>query len=57
MKGFKQIFLFAIVGFLMVSCVTSRKVNYMQEPDKHIPTYADTLTAYRTVTLNFTNTL
>ena len=43
MKGFKQIFLFAIVGFLMVSCVTSRKVNYMQEPDKHIPTYADTL--------------
>ena len=43
MKGFKQIFLFAIVGFLMASCVTSRKVNYMQEPDKHIPTYADTL--------------
>jgi len=27
----------------MMSCVTSRKVNYMQEPDKHIPSYADTL--------------
>ena len=25
------------------SCVTARKVNYMQEPDKYIPHYADTL--------------
>ena len=25
------------------SCVTARKVNYMQEPDKHIPSYTDTL--------------
>ena len=29
--------------FAMMSCVTSRKVNYMQEPDKHIPHYVDTL--------------
>lgn len=28
----------------MMSCVTSRKVNYMQEPGKHkIPSYADTV--------------
>ena len=27
----------------MASCVTARKVNYMQEPDKYIPHYADTL--------------
>lgn len=27
----------------MASCVTSRKVNYMQKPDKQIPSYADTL--------------
>ena len=27
----------------MMSCVTSRKVNYMQKPDRYIPEYADTL--------------
>lgn len=27
----------------LTGCVTSRKVNYMQEPDKRIPAYADTL--------------
>ena len=31
------------MGFLLASCVTSRKVNYMQEPDRYIPSYADTL--------------
>ena len=30
-----------VVG--LSSCVTSRRVNYMQEPDKKIPSYADTL--------------
>lgn len=39
----KRLFYIAIVGFLLSSCVTARKVNYMQEPDKHIPSYADTL--------------
>lgn len=39
----KKLFYIAIVGFLLSSCVTARKVNYMQEPDKHIPSYADTL--------------
>ena len=29
--------------FGLSSCVTSRKVNYMQEPDRQIPSYADTL--------------
>lgn len=28
----------------MMSCVTAKKVNYMQAPDKKIPSYADTLT-------------
>lgn len=43
MKGFRNILFLAILGFAMASCVTSRKVNYMQEPDKTIPHYADTL--------------
>lgn len=42
MKQFK-IIIFALVGFALASCVTARKVNYMQEPDKQIPSYADTL--------------
>ena len=37
------IFILAICGFALSSCVTARKVNYMQEPDKYIPSYADTL--------------
>ena len=44
MKRLKQILILAIVGFALASCVTARKVNYMQEPDKEIPHYADTLT-------------
>ncbi len=33
-----------IAVFALASCVTSRKVNYLQEPGKHkIPSYADTL--------------
>ena len=43
MKIFRYIFILAIIGFLLSSCVTARKVNYMQEPDKYIPSYADTL--------------
>lgn len=35
--------LLAVVGFALSSCVTARKVNYMQKPDKHIPSYTDTL--------------
>ena len=33
----------AAMVFGLSSCVTSRRVNYMQEPDKRIPSYADTL--------------
>ena len=33
----------AVMVFGLSSCVTSRRVNYMQEPDKNIPSYADTL--------------
>ena len=43
MKGFKNILFFALVSLALMSCVTSRKVNYMQEPDRYIPAYADTL--------------
>lgn len=38
-----QIALFGLLIGLLSSCVTARKVNYMQEPDKQIPSYADTL--------------
>lgn len=39
----KHFIYIALFGFLLTSCVTARKVNYMQEPDKYIPSYADTL--------------
>ena len=44
MKGFSKIFIFLGLVGLLSSCVTARKVNYMQKPDKYIPTYTDTLT-------------
>lgn len=43
MKKIKFILFLALVGLALSSCVTSRKVNYMQEPDRYIPSYADTL--------------
>ncbi len=43
MKGKFKIFFLAIVGFALSSCVTARKVNYMQKPDRYIPSYTDTL--------------
>ena len=43
MRKLKYILFLALAGFLLASCVTARKVNYMQEPDKYIPSYADTL--------------
>ena len=39
----KKLLYILFVGFLLSSCVTARKVNYMQEPGKDIPSYADTL--------------
>lgn len=39
----KYIISFFIVLLVLASCVTSKKVNYMQEPDKNIPSYSDTL--------------
>ncbi|MCQ2324054.1 MAG: polysaccharide biosynthesis/export family protein [Paludibacteraceae bacterium] len=38
-------YLIGLVGIVLglSSCVTSRKVNYLQEPDKKIPHYADTI--------------
>lgn len=45
MKKLKVNSLFlAMIAIALASCVTSKKVNYMQEPDKQIPSYADTLT-------------
>lgn len=45
MKQYKTILLLGLVVLALASCVTSKKVNYLQEPTKHnkIPTYADTL--------------
>lgn len=45
MKGRIRIFLCLILAALASSCVTSRKVNLLQEPTKHnhIPSYADTV--------------
>ena len=40
---FKYLFFLAVAAIALSSCVTARKVNYMQEPDRHIPSYADTL--------------
>ena len=39
----RNIVFFALVGLALSSCVTARKVNYMQKPDRQIPSYADTL--------------
>lgn len=37
--------LFALgLALACTSCVTSYRINYMQEPDNHIPSYTDTLT-------------
>lgn len=44
MQGLIRHLLSVIIGTAcLCSCVTSRKVNYWQEPDKHIPSYNDTL--------------
>jgi len=40
----KKYLLLCLLAVGLASCVTSRKVNYIQEPGKHkIPSYADTL--------------
>lgn len=39
----RNIVFFALVSLALSSCVTARKVNYMQKPDNQIPSYADTL--------------
>lgn len=41
----KKTYIVALISTLLAlsSCVTSRRVNYMQEPNKQIPTYGDTL--------------
>lgn len=43
MSKIRNILFVCLTSLLMTSCFTARKVNYMQEPDKHIPHYADTL--------------
>lgn len=43
MKHFRFLFIGLIGAIIFSSCVTSRKVNLMQDPDKRIPTYGDTL--------------
>ncbi len=43
MKHLRFLFLVLPAVFWLSSCVTSRKVNMLQKPDKFIPSYADTL--------------
>ena len=43
MVKLRNILFFALVSWALSSCVTARKVNYMQKPDKQIPSYTDTL--------------
>ena len=45
MKHLRTILLCGLIGLTFASCVTSKKVNYLQEPTKHnkIPSYADTV--------------
>ncbi|MBR4432376.1 MAG: polysaccharide biosynthesis/export family protein [Paludibacteraceae bacterium] len=45
MKHLRTILLCGLIGLAFASCVTSKKVNYLQEPTKHnkIPSYADTV--------------
>ncbi len=42
-KQILYILVIAIAAVALGSCVTARKVNYMQPADKHIPAYADTV--------------
>ena len=37
------LFVLCALCIMFNSCITAKKVNYMQEPDRHIPHYADTL--------------
>ena len=43
MRKITYLLFLTLASLWMSSCVTARKVNYMQEPDKYIPHYADTL--------------
>ena len=45
MKHLRTILLCGLIGLACASCVTSKKVNYLQEPTKNnkIPSYADTV--------------
>ncbi len=43
MTKLRSILFFAVVSWVLSSCVTARKVNYMQKPDRQIPSYTDTL--------------
>jgi len=45
MKKFRiNLFISFAIALALSSCVTSKKVNLLQEPSKDIPSYADTLT-------------
>ena len=43
MRKSRFILLLILLPMMLASCVTARKVNYMQDPDRQIPSYADTL--------------
>lgn len=39
----KFLYIFLLLPIALTSCVTARRVNYMQAPDRKIPAYTDTL--------------
>ena len=44
LSSIKQTFLFISICCLLSSCITSKKVNYLQPPDFYIPSYKDSIT-------------
>ena len=44
LSSIKQTFLFISICCLLSSCITAKKVNYLQPPDFYIPSYKDSIT-------------
>lgn len=43
LKKTGKILLYSLIAFFLSSCVTSKKMNYLQKPGFNIPTYKDTV--------------
>jgi polysaccharide export outer membrane protein len=40
---FVRLFFFSLLATVLTSCITARKINYLQYPDREIPSYKDTI--------------